>query len=202
MKTIILTGVLAIEFGRNYEFDCHSPAEALRALVYQMDGFEAALKEGAYHVFRTYENGEHDINEMQLSVAFGNATGMRIEPVIAGAKAGMLQTILGVALVGAAVFFSGGVLAGTAFSVLGMGVSYGQIALVGGMLAISGASQMYSAAITDNPDDHTDERKSFIIDAPRNLIEQGHPVPLIYGRCFTGSIVIATGITTEEFDDG
>lgn len=200
MRTIKLTGRLGKLFGNSFEFDIASPAEAIRALCYQIPGFEEEIKRGSYRVKRIYPNGNQDIDETLLHFAFGKSTGVLIEPVVQGRKSGGLgKIILGVALIGAAFFFSGGALAGAAFSFAGSSVSYGQIALVGGLLAISGATAMLTPKVSANTDDNKDKTNSFLISAPSNMTEQGHPVPLVYGRTFTGSVMISAGISVEEY---
>lgn len=200
MKTVILTGRLGKKFGREFKFDIISPAEAVRALCYQINGFEEELRKGSYRVTRVYENGEQEIDENLLTFSLGKAFALRIEPVVHGAKRGGLgKIILGVALVGAAFFFSGGALATTAFSAFGASVSYGQIALMGGLLALSGAAQMLAPTISTETDKQ-DEKTSFLISAPSNNIEQGHPVPVSYGECFVGSTMVSAGISVEEYD--
>lgn len=199
MKTIILTGRLGKEFGSEFHFDASTPAEAVRTLCYQIKGFEEALKRGAYRVTRVYEKASEVIDETLLNFTLGRAIALKIEPVKVGRKNGGLgKIILGVALVGAAFFFSGGALGATAFSAFGSTVSYGQIALVGGLMALSGASAMLAPKVKDKTDDKK-EPTSFLIAAPQNMIEEGHPVPLVYGETFIGSVMVSAGISVEEY---
>lgn len=199
MKTVTLTGRLGKRFGRSFNLDIENPAEAVRALCYQIEGFEAELRKGAYRVRRVYEKGMQEIDETLLSLSFGKAIGVRIDPVITGRKNGGLgKIILGVALVGAAFFFSGGALSGAAFSIAGQSVSYGQIALIGGLMALSGVSAMLAPKVKTNTDDKEDS--SFLTNAPGNMIEQGHPVPLVYGfGVYCGSVMVSAGISTSEY---
>lgn len=199
MKTITLTGRLGRLFGRKFELEISSPAEAVRALCYQIPGFEDELRKGYYRVKRVFEYGIQEIDEALLSFQLGKAIGVRIEPVVKGSKSGGLgKIILGVALVGAAFFFSGGTLGAAAFSLAGSSVSYGQIALVGGLLALSGASALLTPKVKSDTN-NKDEVTSFLISAPSNMIEQGNPVPLVYGQTHTGSVMISAGISVEEY---
>lgn len=199
MKTIILTGRLAKKFGTEFNFDVETPAEAVRALCYQIQGFEEELKKGAYRVKRVFDNSVEQIDETLLTFKFGRAHTLRIEPTVAGNKKGGLgKIILGVALIGAAFFFSGGALSTAAFSFAGSSVSYGQIALIGGLLALSGVSAMLTPKVSDKTDDK-EEPTSFLISAPQNQIEQGHPVPIVIGETFVGSVMVSAGISVEEY---
>ncbi|AHJ10719.1 putative tail protein [Rhizobium phage vB_RglS_P106B] len=193
---------MAKRFGREFKFDVVSPAEAVRFLCYQLEGFEAELRKGAYRVYRIYANGEkRNIDEDLLTFQFGKAIGVRIEPVIEGRKRGGIgKIILGIVLIGAAFFFSGGALGATAFTAFGNGVTYGQIALVGGLMALSGAAQMLAPKVSTNTD-QKEEKGSFLISAPENKIEQGHPVPLVYGLTHVGTVMASAGISVEEYDD-
>lgn len=46
--------------------------------------------------------------------------------------------------------------------------------------------------------DKPDERASFVFNQAVNTIEQGGPVPLVYGRTLTGSTVVSSGIDAER----
>ncbi len=206
MKTIRLTGKLGKEFGRSYRLEVHSPAEAVRALVYQLPGFEAALEAGEYKITKTYGKTRDDIGLDGLTLGFGKATGMTISPVVGGGKEGTGKFLLGAAiLVGAFVFAPVGLagaagtgmfganLGATAFSAFGSTVTYGHIAQMGLMMALQGVSQMLA------PDVKTEEREtSSMIDGAGNLYEQGNSVPLVFGQAYVGSVVISGGISTEE----
>lgn len=201
MKTVILTGRLGKKFGKEFSLSVETPAEAVRALCYLIKGFEEELKKGSYRVTRFCKTTSEAIDEKLLNFRLGSSTGLKIEPVFTGRKRGGLgKIILGVVLVGAAFFFSGGALAGSAFTAFGASVSYGQIALIGGLMAIQGATAMLAPKVKDKTDDK-DEPTSFLISAPQNQIEQGHPVPIVYGECFVGSVMISAGISVEEFKE-
>jgi predicted phage tail protein len=190
---------LGKKFCRKFKLEVTTPAEAVRALCYLIQGFEEELKKGAYRVTRFSERTSETIDETVLNFKLGSSIGLKIEPVIAGNKRGGLgKIILGIVLVGAAFFFSGGALAGTAFSVFGAPVSYAQIALIGGLMAIQGATAMLAPKTADKTD-NKEEPTSFLISSPQNQIEQGHPVPIVYGECIVGSVMVSAGISIEEF---
>lgn len=200
MKTILLSGSLGQQFGCEFKLAVHTPGEALRALIYQLKGFESALKRGVYRVTHVYPDREVEFDEKEVNITFGRAIGMRIEPVIAGAGSGkgIGKVVLGVALVGAAVFFSGGALAGTAFTVMGASVSYGQIALTGALMAISGVTAMLTPTPKLTSGKAADENPSFLFDGAQQSSTQGICVPTGFGECWGGSVVASFGITTEE----
>lgn len=203
MKTVILTGRLAKKFGKKFELDIASPAEAVRALSYLISGFEDEIRKGYYRVIRVFDTGRQiGYSENDLTFYMGRAHTLRIEPVAQGAKSGLFNIVIGAALVGAAFLLTGGALAGTAFTLFGQAITGTQLALVGGLMAISGVSSMLAPQF-EEPANETKEKSSAMISTPSNRVEEGHCVPLVYGRdVFVGSVVIANAVNVEEFDDG
>ncbi len=132
-----------------------------------------------------------------LTLSFGKSLGFIIEPVRKGAKFDFFKVILGALLIGAAFFFTGGALGSVAFSALGFSVTGGQLALVGGLLALSGISAMLAPQI--KPESSTTS-KSFQFDAPGNRTTQGGPVPCVYGfGVYVGSVQASVGVFVEDY---
>lgn len=203
MKTVRLTGRLAKLYGKSFSLDIASPAEAVRALCFVIPGFENEIRKGYYRVYRSYDDGRMiEYTERDLHFQSQKASCITIEPVPTGRKSGFLNVIIGAVLVGAAFMLTGGTLAAPALSFFGTTITGTQLALVGGLMAVSGIASMLSPTPKMNTDD-TKERRSAILNPPENRTEAGHPVPLVYGkRVFIGSTVIANALTVEEFDDG
>lgn len=120
VRTIRLYGVLGATFGREYRLSVASPKEAIRALSVIVPGFERFLNTSkqrglTYAVF----SGKRNLSNDELSMDRSTEE-IRIAPVIIGSKrAGVFQTILGVALVAVAAFVTGGAaigIGGTAFA--------------------------------------------------------------------------------------
>lgn len=203
MNTVFLHGELQ-KFGGPYRLDISSPVEAVRALGTQLPGFYQELEAGEYRVLR----GQLELGEESLGIGLSDGVEVHIVPVIAGAKSGGVgKAILGTAIVAAAIALApataGGSLAGlgaTAFSVGGYGVTYGAIALFGTALALQGVSQMLSPTpATDNYNDREkDDKNSFVFNGAANVVEQGQPIPLVYGRFRVGSIVASSGLSAED----
>jgi predicted phage tail protein len=186
MKQIILHGSLA-HFGERFSLDVRDPAEAVRALTTQIKGFREAVEAGSWHVIRgPLEDGE-SLNEEGLTVGLGNQNEIHILPIAEGAGDGILQTIAGAALI--AVSFFAGPLQPFLFNA-GVG------------LALGGVAQMLAPSPDSNYDDREspDQRPSFLFDGPVNTSTQGLPVPVVYGRIKTGSVVVSAGMTSEELD--
>lgn len=179
--------------------DVRTTTEAVRALCVQIPGFEQELRKGQYRVKRVFPDRSEDATVEALFLALGRAVSVQIIPVAAGAKSSWFQIVLGVVLVGAAFLLTGGALSGVAFTAFGTSITGSQIALVGGLLALSGVSAMLAPEVA-GPAEPEKEKQSFMIAAPSNRFEQGNAIPWGFGKeWFGGSVVISNGIAIEDF---
>ncbi|EPJ3765305.1 TPA: tail assembly protein [Providencia stuartii] len=197
LKTIRLYGVLGAKFGREHKLDIDSPREAIKALSVLCDGFEqflanAHLKGLEFAVFK----GKRNISEDELHL--DTTEDIRIAPIIKGSKrGGFFQTILGVAMIGAAAFLSGGL--SVAFTAAG--TWGGALAMGGAAMALGGVVQMLSPqprGLSVRQD--ADNKPSYAFGGTVNTTAQGNPVPLFYGldRREIGGAIISAGIYTED----
>lgn len=206
LRKVHLHGRLKKQFGPVFSFDVETAVEALRALNCAFPGkFVAALREGSFRLIRGPRLGGMNLDlELAQSFRLGSAD-LHIVPVAAGSSnkgRGTTKAIVGVALVGAAIFFSGGTLAaplaqlGTAIPGA-VGMTYGNVALLGVGMALAGVAQM--KAPSEAP--KTKEKKpdnSFSFSGPQNTVEQGHAVPITYGQGIFGSVTINSAIDIED----
>lgn len=201
LRHIHLHGALAEKFGEYpYEVDIATPAEAVRALSVLQPGFRQELRHGSYHVLLKHGERFFDIGEEDLALQMGKASEVHFIPVIEGGKnnSGILKIVLGLALVAGAFFLApaaAGGLGASALSFGGMGVTYGQIAMIGVGLAVAGAAQLL-APETKSKKEKDD--KSYIASPSENTVAQGSPVPIVLGRYMVGSVVMSVGISTEQ----
>ncbi|MER5109710.1 tail assembly protein, partial [Providencia stuartii] len=184
-------------FGREHKLDIDSPREAIKALSVLYDGFEqflanAHLKGLEFAVFK----GKRNISEDELHL--DTTEDIRIAPIIKGSKrGGFFQTILGVAMIGAAAFLSGGL--SVAFTAAG--TWGGALAMGGAAMALGGVVQMLSPqprGLSVRQD--ADNKPSYAFGGTVNTTAQGNPVPLFYGldRREIGGAIISAGIYTED----
>ncbi|RWI35430.1 tail assembly protein [Mesorhizobium sp.] len=191
LRKIHLHGHLK-QFGDVIELDVATAAEAVRALGVCIPGFLNVLREGAYHVVRGsiekgFSLGEDDL--LPLKLGRGD---LHIMPmVIGGKRGGILKTILGTVLVGAALFLSGGALGTAVFA--GVGITWGNVAMVGLVAALSGVSQLLAPSEKGNKDD-----ASFTTSGPGNTYDQGGAIQLVYGETITGSVLVSGGVDIEK----
>jgi predicted phage tail protein len=208
LRTFHIHGNLGKQFSNEYKLAVDSITEGIRGICMQVKGFELALRDGEYKVFRGNPESKSGIqlSESMLGVGLGDVEDIHIIPVASGSKRnGIGKIILGIVLVAAAFFTAGGTLAAgvsasamqaTAFA----GITYGQIAMVGISLILSGISQLLTPI--PNTDDMTaKENPSFLFDGPFNTSRQGSAIPLVYGIFRVGSIVASAGIRNEQITD-
>lgn len=201
MKSIHLHGELAKQFGRRpFIADISSTAEAVRAMTCFHPAFKQEIRKGSYHVVARNAVGLIEIGAEDILLSLGKFTEIHITPILAGAKnSGTMKIVLGIALVAGAFFFAPIALAGgmgaTAIGTAGMGITYGQIAMFGVGLALTGVSQMLSPSKKPST---AKSDESFLIGNSDNTVEQGVAVPVVIGRYLTSSVVISMGVATEQ----
>ena len=180
LTTIKLYGQLR-QFGKSYQLAVRSPAEAIKALCVQLPGLERFISNAksrglVFAVFR----GKKNISEKELD--YQGTGDIIIAPVIVGSKrAGVLQTIIGIALIIASPFTNGATLAPG-------------IALVAGgviqMLSPQSSGLKTSAAPENTP--------GYAFGSAKNTTASGNPVPLCYGKRRVGGAIISAAIYAED----
>lgn len=204
MRTVHLHGRLGKEFGASHRFDVSTAGEALRALNCAFPGrFVKAIQEGYYKIVRGDKRSGMQldldlVNQFNLGIA-----DLHIFPIVKGAKSstakGTAKVVLGAALVGSAIFMSGGVLA-TPLAASGIlsGTTYGTVAAIGLGLALSGASTLLTKPAGQ------DTQASNALSANGGNIgnsgRQGNAIPLIYGELLVGSTPIEAWSDVEDIN--
>jgi len=192
LRKVRLYGQLAEFVGRKViEADLSSAAEAVRMLIANFPGIDGHMADRHYKVL--VGDGALTLDDLHNPVGQEE---IKIVPVIAGAGGGLGSILAGVALVAASIFIPGSaVIFGTTFGKISLGVG-----LAGGALILGGVAQLISPtpAIKQGPDTEQDPRKSFSFSGIQNTSRGGTPVPIVYGKTLTGSVVISAGIDTEQ----
>lgn len=201
LRNIHLHGALGEKYGREFRLSVKTAGEAVRALHVNFPGFIDDVQQGSYEIIRGEVGPKglwldiDDLNDFNL----GNAD-LHIVPAIEGSSkgGGVIKTVLGVALVGGALAFSGGSLAAPlAASGLMSGMTFGNLAMVGLALTVAGV-----ASLLTPPKVSTSDQSSARFTGPQNTYAQGNPVPLVYGRVITGSVMISCGMDVEPIPVG
>lgn len=207
LRTVVLHGALASQFGPSFVLDVKSPAEAMRALILQLSGFRQALRQGEYRVLKAREHVADTLDLDGIRTRLGRARELHIVPVIGGSQSGWGKILTGVAIIGLAIAapyalgMAGGLSATFGgISAIGFsGISFGTIAGLGAAVALGGVAQLLAPSPSLSGGSASQDRKeSFLFGSAQNVTTQGGPVPVICGEWFSGSVVVSSGLSTEE----
>lgn len=169
VRDVYLHGSLGKTYGRHFRLDVETPAEAVRALAFQMPGFRQDISKAEWRIVRGPKKGGEDIGEIELGLRLGTRP-LHIMPAPKGRKNSDATTkiVIGVAIMAAAVVTGGAAAgafggvaatattagAGVAGAVTSAGVVAGSTWLgssiaIGGLLSVSmGQIALLGAAIT------------------------------------------------------
>lgn len=208
MRTVHLHGKLGKEFGQSHRFEVATAAEALRALNCAFPvRFVNALEDGYYKIVRGDKRAGMQLDlDLVNQFNLGNAE-LHIIPVAKGAAMsktakGTTKLVLGAALIGGAIFFSGGTLAAPLISSGGIagglfgGLTYGNIALIGVGMVLAGAATLLSKPAVNTASNSVSVNGGNI----GNSGQQGNAIPLIYGEVMVGTTPIEAWSDVEDID--
>ncbi|MGK9084933.1 tail assembly protein [Brucella intermedia] len=191
MRTIYLHGEAGKLFGKKFELEVNSLAEAVRAIGCQVRGFKQYVAQRDFQCVRGNRKTGIYLGEQDVHFGLGGAD-LHIVPVLQGSGgkgAAIGKIIAGVLLAGVA-FFAAPALSATAFG----GITYSQLVTVGIGMALAGVSQMLSA----QEKDEKEKESGMFSNAPR-IATQGMPVPRWYGHMVVTNIpIISAGVHTED----
>ena len=199
LRKIKLYGELAKFLGqKTLEAEVHSAGQAIRFLVVNFPQLEAHMADRYYKVLV----GDWEIKEEEINYPNGQED-IKIVPIVGGEGGrGTGRFLLGVGLIGAAIFLPGAapVLGSGGFSAVtgtaGFTTIIGNLGLA---LAIQGLAQMLTP-VEDIKEEEQDPRKSFNFSGIQNTSRAGVAVPVIYGQTMVGSIVVSANIENEQVE--
>lgn len=186
------------KFG-NHKFFVSTPAEAIKAMLMQVKGFDEAFrgaeKRGIKFAVRTEKR---DITQVE-QLAMGKPKILKLIPKYAGSKnSGM--TFLAVAAIIAATVLTAGAAGFGAGAWFAAGSTSAAIATsIAVSLALGGITQLLSpqpAGLSTKTD--PDNKASYAFGGPVNTAAQGVPVPVFYGYREVGGAVISASIVSED----
>jgi predicted phage tail protein len=162
------------------------------------------VRDGTYKVIRGKPKGGMQLGPDELYMAIKDE--VHIYPITAGRSKGGGKAILGILLLGVAIFMTGGIAAaGLGALVTGTAASgtlalsmVGTIAAFGAVSLLGGVAMMLSPTPGSDYGSREDTTQSFLFNGVQNTAEQGGPIPLIYGRFMVGSKVVSAAVTTED----
>ena len=194
MKIVKVYGELKKKLGQStFELDVATPSQAIKALCINFpdltnwfiendqNGYGYKVQVGKQKIY------SEDLQPMYQPWAEKDI--LQIVPIIRGAGRGVGRFLLGAVLVGVA-FFAGPAGMGLLGSLASKTIGY-----IGANLMFGGVSQMLSSSPPSIPE--SSKLKSFSFSGIVNTADQGTPVPICYGRVFTGSVVISFGLDSQ-----
>ena len=174
-----LYGPLADKYGAEHHLAVMTPHEAIRALDANFPGFIRDF--AAHQIYHLLADGDwRDGDEAAIMPV---SRELHLVPQIKG------RAFLAAALIGAAF----PALATT--TILGVSAA----TLIGGALFLGvmvGLSFLFRPKTPEQKDE--DRNESFAFTGPENVVTQGAPVPLAYGRVYCGSVVVSAGLEVAQ----
>lgn len=176
---IRLHGPLGDKYGFAHRFAVRSPREAINALEANYPGFRADFLKTEFYGLVVDGEGRSD----------------KIVPDVANAPAAkeidFVQMIEGRSFAPLLVpLFT------TTF-----GMSVTAATILSGVISTAllvGVSMLIAPKPKRETARETKKDENYMFSGPENVTEQGVPVPLIYGRCFVGSVVVSAGLEVAE----
>lgn len=191
------------EIPTDWEFKAKSLSDCLKLVELNTKKFYKILHDGdligkKYNVIingRKFKSTKElktldDIKESELAMNYKNLETVDIIPVIEGADSDIFQAILGVVLiiVGAVISIYGG--AGTPL------IAAGLTLLASGVVGLLTKPPKFE----DFREIEQGGKTSYLFAGPQNIIGEGGPVPVGYGRLIVGSQVISAAYVIRDFN--
>lgn len=189
MKKVHLFGDLQ-EFKAEWDLDVQSPGEALRAIEANRPGFLAACDAGDYVAILI----DPENQDMCRQVVIDNAAvpwADEILVVVPRAGGDIPVPFVIAAALASAIGTSVSTAALIIATVVNIGISLAISAIAN---VLTSNKKKVSASQTESPD----KRPSYVSNGPVNVINQGHPYPLIAGEFLCGSVVVSSQIHIKD----
>jgi len=189
IRNVYLYGDLAEKYGKVHRMAADSVAEVIQMMQANYQDFRKTILPGSFAILRgnSIDDYEENLTEEQLCMRYRKGDWHIIpEGCGAGGDGGVWQFVAGAVLTIAGIYFQQPWL-------IQLGVG----------LMLSGVATMLSPVpdTSDLSNEETDERASLIYNGGVNNIEQGGPIPIVYGNCMAGSILISSDVEVAEYAD-
>ena len=187
LRTFYLHGSIGEVAGATeFEFDADNMLTLTRALCSQLPSFrQVMIQQPEMLVIVMDEDGNvlEQLDDANFIFPFSEA----------GQKVHLIPKIKGAGIELVAWYVGSTVAALTAAQVaVGIAINIAASFVVGKIISALGPSP------DTTQQTRQDERPSFLFNGAANLIQAGHPVPLVYGTHMVGSIVISAGVDVED----
>ncbi|MBS9778575.1 MAG: DUF1983 domain-containing protein [Gammaproteobacteria bacterium] len=179
--TVKLHGDLQ-DFGNEFNFNVNNSAEAIRALITQVDGLQAHIVNGSYHLRIAEKQVTTDtlLDDVKHQLKDGDV--IEIIPVVAGSSKAV-KVIGGAVLAGIGFFTANPYL-------VSMGVG----------MALGGVAELLSPTPTMDAPKEQEQSKSSAFNSISNTQAEGSCVPVVYGKRMIGSKVISQSVESRPLN--
>ena len=218
MKVVKVYGALRKYLGQcRFQFEADTPAQAIKALCVNFPGLDKWLLDSEQNgVSYRVSIGKEKIAADDLSplvMPWSERQVFSITPVIAGAGRTGAMIGIGIGLIAlsfvsfgagsmlAGVGASGGLFGGAAAAGATLPILSNALFGIGASLVLGGVAQLISPTPTFSGLERGKEAsrlESFTFSGITNTVQQGMPVPIVYGRAYIGSAVISSGLDVDQ----
>lgn len=182
---VFLTGRLGQLFGREWDLFVSSPAEALRAIDVNVKGKlrEYLIKQGGDKYYKIALQKRNNLIDKEEIANKSGHSDIYIMPVIRGSNSGAGKIIAGVVL-----------LAVAWWNPLGWGsFTVGVLGSMGVSLVLGGITQLLTPTPKNN---NSEQLQSFNFQGNATAVQQGVPVPIVYGKALVNPTPICVSYTS------
>lgn len=178
MVAVILHQPLSNRFGKHHEFEVRSPREAVAALDANYPGFLAAFMAHQHHwiIVDGEVRGGPTKDDGELAATMPAGKEIHFIPAVEG------NAFIGPMIVG---------------SILGIASTTLTAQILGTLLVVgvlTGLSLLFRKKVATSTDDKNAKLESYAFSGPENVTTQGATVPLVYGACYCGTVVVSAGL--------
>lgn len=208
MTQVKLLGELGDKFGSDWSSNSKSMRDIFKLIDCQVEGFKEYLQDcHEKNIGFTIQNGEDFIDYDDLLLCDIKDT-VIISAVPAGSGKGLGKILAAIAVIALIFFFpatmvaggQAGASVGATFSQAmsaGLTIPGNLVVSLGANLAIAGLTEMSAPDAGDMTSD-----PSFLFNGADNSIEQGKPVPVLYGKMKIGGTPISQQFTPGRIVNG
>lgn len=178
----------------NHKFLVATPAEAIKAMMFQIPGFAKAFKasenRGIKFALVTDKREIKDLDELKM----GACKVLKIIPKYKGSKNSAFAYIAAAIIILVSIYYPP---AAAALGVTAGGAAVGTSIAIS--LALGGITQLLTPQASGlSTSSDVDNKASYAFGGPVNTTAQGQPVPVLYGEREVGGAIISASIVSED----
>lgn len=197
LTKVYLEGAMGERFGREWEFQIDSPAEALRMVDANSPGVFNWIRDNLqiyskYRIVCERANGvKEEIGEEELTMQ-SSISAIYFVPLVEG-EGSVARIVIGAALI----YFSAGIASGLVAAGIS-GATAAGVSMMGASMILGGVVEMLSPRPTQSSGAAREDKTSYYFNGGANTMGQGAPVQLIYGRVRVGSHAISAALSVDQ----